>query len=560
MKRLFLYIILICFNLTVVWGQRELNERVYVHLDKECYVAGEEMYVKFLVVDSDLNSSSFSKVGYIEVCDTEKPHVQVKIALDHGKGAGKITIPLDVPSGIYELSAYTRYMRNEGEQVFFKRELAIVNMGMNSENDRIELIDNNDEIKQTHVNQSTVNVSTDKSSYLKRSEVRLSINNLPENVSDLVVSVMRNDSITYIPCIDNKKWLEQVVKKNSISMPWKWLPEYEGHIISGRIQDEGRSALLKGQYAANISFVGNDIRYIQGQVKDDGLIYFYTGDIYGPQEIVTSIVSYNGLKYNMELVSPFSGVLPKSLPALRLKADDKRLIDRFVGVQLQQIMGVDSLDNPVSLEKYYDFQNPTVYDLNEYTRFNTLEETIIEFVNQVVVRKGKLDRRVMKVLIPDENRFSSGNTLVLLDGVAIHNHEELLKYNPRNIRTIQIYNGRYLFGGQLYECMISFTSHRQNLSSIQLDDTSQLLVYDCPFLPEMVQCPEYADEQVRNSMKPDFRHTLYWNPFVESLIDKSSAALSFYTSDLSGEYKIVVEGFTKEGKSIYGEAFFGVSP
>lgn len=559
MKRFYIYIILFCFSMTVS-AQHVLNERVYVHLDKECYIAGEDIYIKFLVLDTDLNFSSFSKVGYIEVCDTEKPHLQMKIALDQGKGAGKITIPLDVPSGVYELSAYTRYMRNEGEQVFFRRQLAIVNMGMSSENDLIELIENNDEIESSRVEKSMINVSTDKANYSNRSAVKLSLSNLPENVSDLIVSVMRNDSITYFPCFDNKKWLEQLAMKTTISMPWKWLPEYEGHIIIGRIQDEDKKTPLKGQYTANISFVGTDIRYIQGQVKEDGLICFYAGDIYGPQEIVTSIVSYDDSNYNMELVSPFAEVLPKSLPALRLKADNKNLMDRFVGVQLQQIMGIDSLENQVPLEKYYAFQNPTIYDLNEYTRFNTVEETIIEFVNQVVVRKGKLDRRVMKVLIPDENRFSSGNTLVLLDGVAIHNHEELLKYNPRNIRTIQIYNGRYFFGGQLYECMISFTSHRQNLSSIQLDDASQLLAYDCPSLPEMVDSPEYADEQVRKSLKPDFRHTLYWNPFVESLINESSVALSFYASDLSGEYKVVVEGITKDGKSIYGEAFFVVSP
>jgi len=106
--------------------------------------------------------------------------------------------------------------------------------------------------------------------------------------------------------------------------------------------------------------------------------------------------------------------------------------------------------------------------------------------------------------------------------------------------------------------MISFVSHRRNLSAIQLDETSQLFAYDCPFQwePDMT---EYADEQDRKSLKPDFRHTLYWNPYVESIISGSSAEMSFYTSDLSGEYKITVEGFTRDGKSIYGTAFFEVS-
>lgn len=560
MKRIHIYSALLCFALSLQ-AQNELNERVYIHLDKDCYVAGEEMQVKFYVIDTEYHPSDFSKVGYVEVCDTEKPHVQMKIALKEGTGAGKVAIPLDTPSGVYELSGYTRYMRNEGEATFFKRQLAIVNMAMGSESDRIELVASDEKFSEAKPEPSTIKIATDNATYESRSKVNLSLNNLPQNITDLVVTVYRNDSATYIPQVDKSNWSRQVASKKPIVMPWKWLPEYEGHIITGRLENEDGTAFTpatKG-YTANIGFVGKDVRYIQGQQRDDQSFNFYTGDIYGPQEIVTSVIADGASICRMGLVSPFSETLPSTLPPLRISAEDKKLMDRFVGVQLKQVMGVDSLGSGIPLESYYHFRNPKVYDLDEYTRFPTLGETIIEFVNHVVVRKGKLDRRVMKALILDENRFSSGNTLVLLDGVAIHNHEEMLKYNPLNIRTINIYDGRYLFGGELYECLISFVSHRRNLSAIQLDEYSQLLAYDCPLLPD-TDSVEYPDEKAGKSLKPDFRHTLYWNPFAESIVNGSSAEMSFYTSDLSGEYKVVVEGFTKTGNNIYGTAFFNVSP
>lgn len=555
------YIMLLC-SLSL-WAQpvHTYNERAYVHLDKDCYVAGEEVLVKLLVIDNTFCPSTFSKVGYIEICDTEKVRAQLKLALDKGVGAGKLTIPLDVPSGIYQLTGYTRYMRNEDADMAFKREIAIVNMATTSEEDRIKLVGEEEKYPLHIIRESTnVEVLTDKKVYSNRNRVDVSLRNLPSDIMDLVISVSRNDSITNVAPVDKNEWRNMVSRKSHLPTPWQWVPEYEGHIITGRTFPQSREGEVPSstEYDTNISFVGSDMRYIHGQRRDEHLSYFYTGDIYGSQEIVTSVNSYTGDALCVDILSPFAEQLPASLPPLQIAAEDPALMDRFVGVQLQQIMGVDSLGHRQPLEDYYYYRTPTIYDLNEYTRFKTVGETIIEFVNKIVVRKGKLDRRVLKVMIVDERRYSTGNTLVLLDGVAIHNHEEILNYNPYNIRTIKVYDGMYLFGGEVYECMVSFVTHRQSLSSIQLNDASQLFAYECPMLPEEFNAPEYLSKEDRYALSPDFRHTLYWNPFLEQRAVNGVLDLSFYTSDMIGEYKIIVEGFTKEGKDIYGTALFGV--
>ena len=66
-------------------------------------------------------------MGYVEISNTERPKAQLKLALDNGSGSGKVKIPTDAPSGIYELTGYTRYMRNEGEKVFFRKSIAVIN-------------------------------------------------------------------------------------------------------------------------------------------------------------------------------------------------------------------------------------------------------------------------------------------------------------------------------------------------------------------------------------------------------------------------------------------------
>jgi hypothetical protein len=67
--------------------------------------------------------------------------------------------------------------------------------------------------------------------------------------------------------------------------------------------------------------------------------------------------------------------------------------------------------------------------------------------------------------------------------------------------------------------------------------------------------PTYTTEN-KNSEKPDFRTTLYWNPSVE--IKNGEAGVSFFSSDDIARFKVIVEGITKGGKVCLGEARFEV--
>lgn len=48
--------------------------------------------------------------------------------------------------------------------------------------------------------------------------------------------------------------------------------------------------------------------------------------------------------------------------------------------------------------------------------------------------------------------------------------------------------------------------------------------------------------------KADARSTLYWNPNIEMTSDNHTQKFTFYNNDISHSYRIVLEGFTKDGK------------
>lgn len=543
------------------YAQERVNERVYVHLDKDNYIAGEDILMKFYLVDREFSPSLLSKVGYIEISDTERPQMQTMLALKDGYGAGKIKIPMHIPTGTYQLMGYTRYMRNEGEDAFFKRTISIVNVTYPTDKDRLTLLDEGEPIKESSKESSNIQVTTDKKSYLNRSAVQLSLGQLPNNVSDLIISVSRNDSVMKMPVVNKDLWKQQVGSTTPVFSKKEWSPEYEGHIITGQtiLTSEEAQLFDYTQMAADIGFVSKDIRYIRGQMKtDDGKALFYTKDIFGSQEVViTALSSDESRTVRMDIQTPYCEFLPDYLPDLEITPEKKSLMERNIGAQLHLIMGLDSLGQKIELESYYNLRNHLSYNLDEYTRFSTMRETFIEFVRRIHI--SRIDgKQKIKVLLDEEKRFNAGNTLVLLDGVPIHDHEDIINYNPRMIKSIDIYSGRYIFGGDVFECMVAFNSLRGEFSGIQLSDQSQLVEYECPQLYTPFAFPVYQTETELKSRKPDFRHTLFWEPFAEKRQDLQSGVV-FYTSDLCGEFQVVVEGITADGEFVYGETSFIVN-
>ncbi len=528
-------------------------ERVYVHLDKDYYVAGEPILMKFLVVGADYKPSGLSKVGYVEISDTERPYMQLKLSLTGGHGAAEAHIPANIPSGIYELSGYTRYMENEGPGVFFKKQIAIINPKLRPDKARAELV-GPEGITQEEQTGGNIKITTDKSEYGNREQVRLSISGLPANLVDLVVSVAGRDSMVSVRQPDGYLFRRQVEGLPKTMQADKRLPEYEGHIITGRLSAEAKNIEL----VPNISFVGGDIKYINGQVDPDGkTVLFYTTGIHGPQEIVSSVTSMDGesLPYRLDIDSPFSGALPEQLPPLKFYPSEKQLMDRYVAAQLSRIIEADTLTKRVDMD-YYNFPVTISYDLDQYTRFNTLGETMLEFIQWATVRRIN-GARWIAVFSEEEQVFNKSNSLVLLDGVPLSNHEEIMAYNPRNIKTINIYSGRYVFANEVYEGIFSCVTHGKDLPFFKLNDGYQLFKYDCPELPSEFKAPDYSSESAKGSRVPDMRHTLYWNSSAKP--DPGQAAqFSFFTSDLDGEFKITVEGVTSDGQIVRGSSFLSV--
>ncbi|HVS97673.1 MAG TPA: hypothetical protein VHE54_14365 [Puia sp.] len=111
------------------YRRQHLAEKIYVHTDKDFYVAGEICWFKLYVVEAGSHRPlDLSKVAYLEWLDpTGKPVLQAKTGLSDGHGDGSVYLPLSLHSGQYMLRAYTNWMKNYGPESFFEKTLTVVN-------------------------------------------------------------------------------------------------------------------------------------------------------------------------------------------------------------------------------------------------------------------------------------------------------------------------------------------------------------------------------------------------------------------------------------------------
>ena len=110
------------------WKNALPQEKVYLHLDNTGYFKGETIWFKAYVVRTDTEKrGNLSNVLHVELVSPKGDVVaHKKLYITQGVGAGSITLDNAVlPTGFYELRAYTRYMTNWSKNACFSRIIPI---------------------------------------------------------------------------------------------------------------------------------------------------------------------------------------------------------------------------------------------------------------------------------------------------------------------------------------------------------------------------------------------------------------------------------------------------
>jgi len=116
----------------------KIIEKVYLHTDRNYYYPADDIWFKAYLIDAnDRSLSDNSNNLHIELISPASKIIESRIVrLEEGLGKGDFHLPQKINAGTYRIRAYTNYMRNFGDQLFFQKEITIISPLDSIENTR----------------------------------------------------------------------------------------------------------------------------------------------------------------------------------------------------------------------------------------------------------------------------------------------------------------------------------------------------------------------------------------------------------------------------------------
>lgn len=540
------------------------KERISMHYNAGVLFAGETLLYKIYCIDTDLSRlSTLSKVAYLDLMAYDGSYVfRHKIRLNSGQGQGDFFVPSKVPSGNYVLVGYTNWMKNKGEGSFFRLPMTIINPYIETKylaNDTN--IDTRDEttvgskiisrISQGNTSQN-VKLSLDTLSFKKREKVSLTISSLEEKIEQGTFSL----SVRKVSALDSlspktlgKPELSNISDKR-LKAKFVYLPELRGELISGSViyKDSG---LPTAGTNISLSIPGQAFVFDVVSTDQKGRFFFNLSSGYdGEIAIIQSLVNSDSLPVEIRVDNPYTDAgLHFELSAFNINSMLKdRIEERSIHSQIENAYSEIRQDTLISAEANYPFfyeENYDIFNLDDYTRFPSVKETFIEIIQYASIRKsgGKMSFSIL----PSNNLLNSPYPpLVLVDGIQIPNHEDIIAYGARNIQRILIFREKFFYGSKGYQGALVFETVDGDYFEIMNRKGRHIVNLFKPQPRKKYFKQVYEMESIEDTSHiPDYRYQLLWEPNIR--FDNSQKTIDFFTSDVSGNFEISLEGFTDEG-------------
>jgi hypothetical protein len=338
-----------------------------------------------------------------------------------------------------------------------------------------------------------------------------------------------------------------------------FMPEVQGHVINGVVTNES-GAPARG-IATYLSTPNKVVRVYASKSTVDGKVKFEMKNFYDGNEIIAQTNILQDSTYKIQIINPYAEAVSNyKLSAFGLDENLKeKILQRSIHMQVQNAFyetQINSVLQPaVDSTAFYGKPNEK-YLLDDYTRFPTMEEVMREYVPGVMVRKRKNKFYFINFDTPNKSLFND-DPLVLLDGMPVFDADKIMKFDPRKIKSLDVITQRYFLGALSFDGIVSYQTYSGDLGGFQPDPKSLIIPYDGLQLQREFFTPRYESQQQRVDKMPDARHLLYWSPSVKTN-NLGKGQLEFYTSDITGNYKVVIQGITKTGEPGYTSFTFEV--
>ncbi len=419
------------------------------------------------------------------------------------------------------------------------------------------------------VSRKPATVSLNSSTYKPRSEVKLSIE-LPENSNDIgyTISVQKKSPVNANASLAHQYFAEgwdleldkDIALSSLLSKRYSstslvsndlkptYLPELRSQILSGKVVGERPT-----NKDIAVSFPSAGSKFVPGRTDDSGQFYLQMDPTDYNGELIFYVQDGNTETY-VEMEDTFLGNYDfVVLGDFKLSEKDKNwIVERSVAIQIENAYYGTGESKSIQALMKSDFLSKDgfkSYDLDDFTRFPTVEDAVREFVAEAWLRQTA--QGAMFTMPYSENKSGNIDTvLTLLNGIPI-DPDYILKLNPLTIDKVDLYQRQLKIGAWEYRGIINFQLYEFDSDQNPLPPNYKSVVTN-------LVAPYFnPTNQISHTERiPDFRSQLYWNPNYQSTGNKEE--LVFFASDQEGIFEVTVSGVVDNESFILEKRSFEV--
>ena len=337
-------------------------------------------------------------------------------------------------------------------------------------------------------------------------------------------------------------------KKEVKSTALEYLPEMEKPYLQAEVFDR-RTGLPAGDIKAYLTIPHLNNYFYASKSNQQGGLVFPLNDFENSREIILQLDHLGSQDYEIKTKDDFSKrkleVVNDYLNTAIIPRKD--IQQRFINANVQAAFGVqapiETYQRDSAQRLFYGVPDKT-YLLDDYTRFTTMEEVLREYVMEVAVRKRK-GKYVCFVSNQNGLGLFEEEPLYLLDGLPVFDADQLIRYDPKFVKKIEVVTHKYFLGPLVSQGILSLLTYRRDLNDFKLDSSAIVMDFQGLAKKRKFYAPFYEQATAQNI--PDFRNLLYWNPGIEI---NSTANISFFTAAQAGRYAVVVNGIDNSGRTV----------
>lgn len=527
-------LLILQFALLCVLFKAQAAERIFITTDRSSYISGDRVWCSLFCVDDKGSLSDQSAVSYIELISSEGTVAEEKAALLNGRGCTTFNLPANLPSGNYRLVAYTS---SGGVSESGSRIISVYNTFTTARvKDGVRIESSYSPLEEKPVTDPLLAVSTPAMVGAGRD---FNINLQSSSPVTLAVSLSLCDGLDQQENTDIGTFLSSGEK-----YPQTGEIEYDGEIVRGRVSGAkvGTMAVLSSSGSPSDSYISS--------VRSDGTLAFPTGNIFGNRELVCEVIGGAEDSY-IVFDSPFRNPSAGDIQKLVLSPSmNDPLVSRKERIRLN--VKADTLYNflPKREDLLFEGMDWEVYNLDDYTRFPTVSEVLVEIVQSVGVGRSH-GKKALYVLSQDGTESKKTimyNVLAMLDGVIVSDLDILMNFDAMLIQNVEVCRQGFVIGQTPYNGAINFVTFKNYVTTVEFPSNVRVLDYKGVGFPLA-----YFGEKPSGNV--DNRELLYWNPVLDL---NGSASISVSAPSYQGRFRLEIQGMASNGEALKAITYIDV--